>query len=215
LLRHRALFAAQNGDFEFALAAFNHLIQDHPKSAPDYNNRGLVHFQSGQFAQALADYNQSIQLDPSLANAYNNRANYYAALGDLELALEDYDQALQLEPTNVRAWVNQGITFREMNLYEPAIENFTHALELNQHTNDPLGRLLLESHIFAERGRTHHLGGDWNCAITEYQAALDRLNSYHQLSTETAGTLGVNRSHTYLEQQLEEWVHELNQPLRG
>jgi tetratricopeptide (TPR) repeat protein len=163
----------------------------------------------------LADYNQAIELDPGLANAHNNRANYYAALGDLDLAVEDYDRALQLDPMNVRAWVNQGITFREMNLYEPAIENFTHALELNQHTTDPFSRLLLESHIFAERGRTHHLGGDWNCAITEYQAALDRLDSYHQLSAETGGTLGVNSSQAYLQQQLEEWVQELNQPQRG
>jgi tetratricopeptide (TPR) repeat protein len=206
LLRQRALYAAQMGDFAFALQGFNCLIERNPQSAADYNNRGLVYFQSGQLASALADYNSAIAIDPNLANVYNNRANYYAALGELSLAIEDYDQAIRIDPMNVRAWINQGITFREMELYEQAIENFSYALDINQGGDNDTTRLILEGHIFAERGRCYHLAGDWNCAITEYHHALDLLERQQQM--EISAPL-------YLRQQLEDWLKELTQPLIG
>jgi tetratricopeptide (TPR) repeat protein len=206
LLRQRSLYAAQNGDCAFAIQGFNHLIKCNPKSAADYNNRGLVYFQSGQLASALADYNRAIQLDPNLANVYNNRANYYAALGELSRAIEDYDQAIRIDPMNVRAWINQGITFREMDLYEQAIENFSYALDINYHASDASTKLILECHIFVERGRSYHLAGDWNCAITEYYQALDILNMQEDTTVGTS---------YHLRQQLEEWLRELTQPLMG
>jgi hypothetical protein len=33
----------------------------------------------------------------------------------------------------------------------------------------------LKGHIWAERGRTYHLWGDWNCAIADYRRALAKL----------------------------------------
>ncbi|MBE9031084.1 tetratricopeptide repeat protein [filamentous cyanobacterium LEGE 11480] len=205
LLRQRSLYAAQNGDCAFALKGFNHLITRNPGNAADYNNRGLVYFQSGQLALALADYNYAISLDPNLANVYNNRANYYAALGELTLAIEDYDQAIRIDPMNVRAWINQGITFREMELYDQAVENFVYALDINQHSGDPTTQKMLEGHIFAERGHSYHLAGDWNCAIAEYHRALAILDD-RDLFTEMGSSF-------HLKQQLEEWLRELTQPL--
>jgi tetratricopeptide (TPR) repeat protein len=205
LLRQRSLYAAQNGDCAFALKGFNHLIDRQPDNAADYNNRGLVYFQSGQLAMALADYNYAIDLEPNLANVYNNRANYYAALGELTLAIEDYDQAIRIDPMNVRAWINQGITFREMELYDQAIENFFYALDINQHSGEPATQTMLEGHIFAERGHAYHLAGDWNCAIAEYHRALAILNDRDQFVE-----IG---SSSHLQQQLEDWLQELTQPL--
>lgn len=81
-------------------------------------------------------------------------------------ALNDYEIAIDLNPTNVRALFNQGITFRELELYDLAIENFEIALLLGQ---------TLQGRLYAERGYTYHLRGDWNCAIGDYQRALARL----------------------------------------
>jgi tetratricopeptide (TPR) repeat protein len=206
LLRQRALHAAQIGDYQFALKSFERLLERNPNSAADYNNRGLVHFQCGQLASALADYNKAIACDPYLANVYNNRANYYAALGELHLSVEDYEEAIRLDPLNVRAWINQGITFREMELYDQALQNFQQALQINQHTEGPENHLLLECHIHAEQGRTNHLAGDWNCAITEYHQAIDILNI--QVDMEIAIP-------NYLRQQIEAWLQELTQMAMG
>jgi tetratricopeptide (TPR) repeat protein len=74
--------------------------------------------------------------------------------------------ALDLNPANLRAWINQGIAFRELELYDLGLENFDIALLIGN---------ALQDRIYGERGRTYHLRGDWNCAVSDYQTALDIL----------------------------------------
>jgi tetratricopeptide (TPR) repeat protein len=188
LLRQQALSAAQQGDRSTAIALFNALLKRLPQSAIDYSNRGLVHFQNGELDQALADYNKAIALNPRLDSAYNNRANYYAAQGEFLEAILDYDIALDLNPANVRAWINQGITFRELEMYDRALESFDLAL--------CLGRL--EGHIYAERGRTYQLQGDWNCAMADYYRALENL------SEGTTDAKGSSRLRLQVENRIDE-----------
>jgi tetratricopeptide (TPR) repeat protein len=196
ILRQRALAEAHHGNHGEALLIFDELIARNPHNANYYSNRGLVHFQDGQLNAAVADYNRAIELNPRLDSAYNNRANYYAAQGMFLEAILDYDIALDLNPTNIRAWINQGITFRELELYDRALESFDLALCLGK----------LEGHIYAERGRTYHLRGDWNCAIGDYRQAL---NALAQPSTNFESvTLRL-----YL--QVESWMDELLRPLQA
>ena len=112
----------------------------------------------------------ALEINPYLDSAYNNRANCYAAKGDFQDAIADYDLALDLNPTNLRAWINQGIAFRELELYTLSIENFDIALILGDTWQSEI-----YARIYGERGRTCHLRGDWNCAVSDYQQALDLL----------------------------------------
>lgn len=188
-LRASAHRKAKQGDYMGAIALLTQLITRHPKHAVDYNNRGLIYFQSGQREKALADYNKALQLNPELDSAYNNRANYYASNGKLAEALTDYETALDLNPGNTRTWINQAITFRELGLYDLALENLDMALMLGG----------LEENIYAERGRTYHLRGDWNCAIADYQRALSTMAA--------SGFMGR------LYRNVESWMNELFKPL--
>jgi tetratricopeptide (TPR) repeat protein len=195
LLRRRSLEEAKQGNYLFAVEGLSLLIDRNPRNAADYNNRGLVQFQWGQQDAALEDYNRAIELNPKLASAYNNRANYYAAQDQLAEAIADYDIAIDLDPTNIRAWINQGITFRDLEMYSQAIENFEHALQIS----DLLARnsgdsRALEAHVYAARGRTHHLAGDWNYAVADYYRTLDRLGE---------------ASSTRLHRQVTIWMQEL------
>ncbi|MGF1534983.1 MAG: tetratricopeptide repeat protein [Elainellaceae cyanobacterium] len=192
--RQRALEEARKGNNITAIALFTHLIAVNPNSATDYNNRGLVYFQSSLMEQAIADYNKAIELNPLLDRVYNNRANYYAHRGQLTEAIHDYETAIDLNPHNVRAWINQGITFREMQHYDQALHCFEVALNFRT----------LEGHIYAERGRTRHLHGDWNCAVADYYQALQHL----PLSCET-----LNRRSCRLRLQVISWLDELLTPL--
>jgi tetratricopeptide (TPR) repeat protein len=150
-----------------AIALLDRLIACYPNSAIDYNNRGLMYFYAGQLSEALQDYDRAIALDKKLAPAYNNRANFYATQKNFLAALNDYEVAIDLNPTNVRVLFNQGITFRELELYDLAIENFEIALLLGQ---------TLQGRLYAERGYTCHLRGDWNFAIGDYHRALKHLS---------------------------------------
>jgi tetratricopeptide (TPR) repeat protein len=200
LVRQQSLFAAQRGNFVIALGGLDALIDRYPQSAPDFNNRGLVHFQAGNWAAAIADYDRAIELDEDLANAYNNRANYYAAKGDLFAAVADYQTAIEIDPTNIRAWINQGITFRELEMYIPALDNFEEALDLVAEEEDMTHYIFLSAHIFAERGRTHHLFGDWNCALSDYYEAIAHINHESQTT-----------AYPPLWWQVDSWLSELLQ----
>lgn len=192
LLRQRALVLVQQGQYNEAIALFTQLLKQNPHSASDYNNRGLVYFQAGQMDQAIADYNRALEINPCLDSVYNNRANYYAAQGKLVEAILDYDNAIEINPNNVRAWINQGITFRDLKMYEDAIECFELALCFTQ----------FEGHIYAERGRTYHLWGDWNYAVADYQRALEHL----PLETSVSMKVSVR-----LRSQVEGWLNDLLQ----
>ncbi|ARV58449.1 hypothetical protein BZZ01_07175 [Nostocales cyanobacterium HT-58-2] len=189
-LRSYALKKARQGNYTEAIALLSQLIHRHPQNAIDYNNRGLIYFQSGETQKAFCDYNTALQLNPKLASAYNNRANYYAACGELVAAIADYDRALNFNPSHIRAWINRGITLRDLEQYEEAIENFEVALLFGQ----------LEEHILAERGRTYHLWGDWNCAIADYRRALTQLSFSAFNSQDSPSRLRL---------QVENWLSEL------
>jgi tetratricopeptide (TPR) repeat protein len=157
---------ANQGDYVVAIALLDQLIALRPDNAAHYNNRGLMHFRNNQIIEALCDLSLALEINPHLDSAYNNRANCYAAQGDLGEAIADYDLALDLNPANLRAWINQGIAFRELELFELGLENFDIALLIGN---------TLQERIYAERGRTYHLRGDWNCAVADYQSALNIL----------------------------------------
>ncbi len=186
-IRQQALTEAQNDNHAEAIALFTELISRDPRNASHYNNRGLVYFQMSELDKAIADYNQAIRLNPNLDSVYNNRANYYACQGQLLSAILDYDIAIDLNPSNVRAWINQGITFRELHMFERAIECLDTALNFRR----------LEGNIFAERGRTYHLWGDWNVAIALLPFSADALAS-------ASGRLRL---------QVELWFDDLLSPL--
>jgi tetratricopeptide (TPR) repeat protein len=189
-LRALVLEESDRGDYPAAIALLDRLIEQHPDCAMDYNNRGLMYFQNGQYDEAIADYNKAIELNPRLDNAYNNRANYYAALGNLARAIADYETALDFNPGNLRAWINQGIAYRELGLYDLALDNFDLGLALGQR---------LRGRIYAERGRTYHLRGDWNCAIADYRRAIELLSA--------------TRSSQRYQQQVEAWLAQLLSPM--
>lgn len=182
---------ASQGDYAVAIALLNELIAMRPNSAKDYNNRGLMYFRNNQLTEALCDLSQALTIDPKLDSAYNNRANCYAARGELIEAIADYDVALDLNPANLRAWINQGVTFRELGMYDLAIENFDIALIIGNR---------FQGRIYAERGRSYHLRGDWNCAVADYQQALEILSTKPEMSK--------------YQQKVKSWLDSLLYPLR-
>jgi tetratricopeptide (TPR) repeat protein len=181
---------ASQGNYAVAISLLNELIALCPDNAADYNNRGLMYFRNNQIIEALCDLSQALKINPCLDSAYNNRANCHAAQGDLAEAIADYDLALDLNPTNLRAWINQGITFRELGLYDLALENFDIASIIGD---------TLQERIYAERGRSYHLRGDWNCAVGDYQKALNMLATLPTLAN--------------YQRKVEGWLNELLYPL--
>lgn len=181
---------ASEGNYTSAIALLDQLIALRPDNAANYNNRGLMYFRNNQIIEALCDLSLALEINPHLDSAYNNRANCYAAQGELGEAIADYDIALDLNPGNLRAWINQGIAFRELGMYDLALENFDITLIIGDS---------LTARIYAERGRSYHLRGDWNCAVADYQKALKLIAERPDLAN--------------YEQKVQTWLDRLLAPL--
>ncbi|MBW4695761.1 MAG: tetratricopeptide repeat protein [Lyngbya sp. HA4199-MV5] len=206
LLRQKALYEIKQGNYASAIDLFSLLIERNPLNVTAYNNRGLLYFQNGQFSYALSDYNNALQLNPKLAKIYNNRANCYASMGRPMEALFDYETALDLNPANTHARINQGITFRELDMYDHAIETFDLALQFDQMlsgSNTAELSTSIAGHIYAQRGRTSHLAGDWNYAVADYRRALLALSASNTALLDVSKRLRV---------QVKQWLGELLNP---
>ena len=132
----------------------------------------------------MTDYNYALHLNPNEDRIYANRAKCNAALENWSEAIADYDSAIDINPYNINARIHQGVLFRALKMYEDAIVCFGLALFLGK----------LSAHIYAERGRTYQVIGHWNCAIGDYQKALDVLKQSPSQS---------------LESQIQTWISEL------
>jgi len=87
-------------------------VQQSPKTAEDYNNRGLVRQSKNDLDGAIADYTKALSFKsmPLIqAIIYNNRANAFMAKNDFTAAAADYGSAIQLQPTNFENYYNRGI----------------------------------------------------------------------------------------------------------
>ncbi len=166
-LSRLAAAAVKRQQYAQALRLMGQLIERHPQQAMYYSNRGLVHLRLGQPKAALADCDRAVTLGPDLDQAYNNRAMCHAALGHLTAALDDYERAVDLNPFNSRARINLGATLRQLGDLEGALDCFDEALMFHQ----------LPEFIYAERGRTYHLRGDWNCALADYHRTLSTASA--------------------------------------
>ena len=121
-------------------------------------------------------------------------------------ALYDYETALDLNPANTHARINQGITFRELEMYEHAIETFDLALQFDQMLSGAgtTGTITsIAGHIYAQRGRTSHLAGDWNYAVADYRRAL--------LVLVPSSTVLLDVSQ-HLRLQVKHWLSDLLEP---
>ncbi|TVQ06689.1 MAG: tetratricopeptide repeat protein [Leptolyngbya sp. DLM2.Bin27] len=161
-LSRLAAEAVKRQRYTQALQLMGQLIERHPQRAMYYSNRGLVYLYLDQPRAALADCDRAVDLGPNLDQAYNNRALCHAALGHITAALDDYERAVDINPFNSCARINLGATLRQLGDLDGALDCFDEALMFYQ----------LPEFIYAERGRTYHLRGDWNCALADYRRSL-------------------------------------------
>ncbi len=79
-----------------------------PRSAEDYNNRGLERRSRGDIEGAIQDFDKAIALNPNDAGFYYNRARAREASRDLNAAIDDYDKAIKKDSGFLPAYINRG-----------------------------------------------------------------------------------------------------------
>jgi Flp pilus assembly protein TadD len=91
-------YRLEDGQYEQAIAAFQHALERNPHHALAYLGLALTFLRMDRFEESLASFQQAIQLAPANAVTYADRGILYDRMGQHAEALRDYRQALKLDP---------------------------------------------------------------------------------------------------------------------
>ena len=100
--------AAQIGEIEDAIDAFERVISLKPDFAEAYSNLGLAFQNRFQLNEALLNYKIAVSLKPDYSDAYYNMGNAQYYSGNLEGAIEAYRKAVSFQPDHADAYYNLG-----------------------------------------------------------------------------------------------------------
>lgn len=152
----------EKGDYEGAIAGYDHAIVIAPNDSEAFCNRGIAKYNTDDYDGAIADYDRAIAIDPNLAIAYTQRGNAKDESGNPHGAIEDHDRAIALAPDSADAYYNRGHTKNRMGDYEGAIADFDKTIDLEPDSPDAYGM----------RGLSKYRKGDYDDAIGDYDHAI-------------------------------------------
>lgn len=92
------LSAAWRGDDDAAIAAFGRAIDQSPRLAFAWLNRGLARERKGDVGGALADIDKAVRLAPNVARGYYQRSLFLNRQGQTRRARDDWERAVKLDP---------------------------------------------------------------------------------------------------------------------
>jgi Tfp pilus assembly protein PilF len=194
--------AFTNGNYKFAVSAYDEAIALSPDSVLAFNSRGLAHYFLRSYRQAIDDYNEAIRLDPYFHDAYIGRGLAYYELERFERAIIDYNHAINQNPNNAIVFNNRGLAYYAMKDFDYAIGDYGEAIRLDPkysiaYNNRGLTYSGMKEYYQAienysqailfnpryrnayyNRGYAHERTGDYRQALRDYQNALNIDPSY-------------------------------------
>jgi tetratricopeptide (TPR) repeat protein len=151
-------------DYDRAIDRFGRSIEENPREAVAYSNRGIAYAAKGDHGRAVADFSQAIRLTPGLAAPHVHRGNAYAAQGEYGRAIADYTDALGIDPRLAAAYANRGNAHAGRGDYARAVADLTEAVRL-----EPYNAI-----TYHNRGNAHAGRKDYAAAAADYEEALRR-----------------------------------------
>ncbi|CAN1209161.1 tetratricopeptide repeat protein [Tumidithrix helvetica PCC 7403] len=178
----QAVEQMQLGNYQAAIAGFNHAIALETNLSAAYSNRCLAYLQTAQYQNAVVDCTQAQKINPQNPEAYLNRGLSYYRLKRYEKAIADYDRLLQLIPSDFRAAYNRGLAKFELGHYREAISDYDRSLaslslqfgngETTQIPNSSSEFGSTYANIHNDRGLTYFALKDVSAALADYSHAI-------------------------------------------
>jgi serine/threonine-protein kinase len=149
-------------DYAAAVQDFTLVIQNRPKFAEGYFDRGFAYEMSGQPDKAIPDYSDAIRLAPRHTRAWANRGICEARLHQDDAALADFNHALDLDPNYAGALNGRGAILMRRRDLKGAIRDFSAAIKAN-----PDFQLAYENRAKARKAAGDQFGAADDTAIAQ------------------------------------------------
>ncbi len=193
----RGLIYGLLGQYEQALADFDHALVLKEDMTWALIRRGEAYRLMGKYKQALANFERALEIDENNAWALANHGETYRLMGKYKQALADFGRALEIDENNAWALASRGVTYAQVGQYEQALTNFNRALEIDKNdtwalVNRGVTYRLMRKYeqalvdfdhaleidendawVLAQRGVTHHLLGQYEQALVDFDRALE------------------------------------------
>lgn len=154
--------ALKNGNYKFAVSAFNEAIELNPSNPTAYNSRALAHYFMRAYRLAVEDYNEAIRLDTLYQDAYIGRGLAYYEQDEFKRAIIDYNYAIHLNPNNPIVFNNRGLAYFALKDYQYALGDYGEAIRI-----DPRYAV-----AYNNRGLTYSAIKGYEQAIYDYSQAI-------------------------------------------
>lgn len=106
-------------------------IENNPKSAEAFYERGLINHDLEEYDKAIADFGIAITLKPKYGEAYLQRGAVYVSKWKLKKSLKDLNRASELMPLSSKVYCYIGFAYTFMSDFSKAIENYNKAIQIN------------------------------------------------------------------------------------
>lgn len=149
------------------------------------NISGDIYFGDGDFTLAIKDYKRGLKCCGGDVNLYNSLGVTLAMMNRTRQAVECFQSGLALDRNNFMALYNLGQSKQSQNQKDEAVASFARAFELRDAEDvDPhlIDDLKLQLGILS-------------CETRRYESAIDHLENWLALETET---IGAGRVYYYL-----------------
>jgi tetratricopeptide (TPR) repeat protein len=136
--KDRGNVVKNRGDFDRAMADYDHAIALAPAFAAAYADRGQVWAAKNELDRAMADLDRAIALNPMLAPAYFARSRVWYkkylldhAAANRDSSLADLGRAIELDPQNAELVAIRGRLLEISKNHDRAMVDYRKAVELS------------------------------------------------------------------------------------
>ncbi|MCK8815980.1 peptidylprolyl isomerase [Natroniella sulfidigena] len=119
-----AFNAAQDGDYEQALASYKDAIAENPNAYYLYNNLAEVYQAKGDREEVVTTYQEAIDRYPEQVSFYKNLGQLYLEDDEVEQAIDIYQQGLAENEDEAELYLLLGDLYRQEEDDEKALENY-------------------------------------------------------------------------------------------
>lgn len=134
----------QDAQYQAALAEYDKVLQQDPKSSAAYYNKGVIYMTLGDASKGEAVLREALEIDPGNALAAKELGEYYAAKGQYRSLLVAVKPAVEAKPTMADLQYLAGLAYEKTGNPELAKEHYRLALRYApdmQEARDGLRRL--------------------------------------------------------------------------
>ena len=122
--------AAEIGNHDQAIIAYNKVISLKPDHAEAYSNMSVSLQEQGKLNEAVEACKKAILFNPNYAKAYFNMGIALKNQGKLDEALDAYNKSISLNPNHPEIYSNIGVVLQDLGKLDHALNAYNKALAL-------------------------------------------------------------------------------------